>query len=153
MRLLKGYLSILDFLSTDLAAKQMYSFMSNPRLKKLRAFENTVLDESAKGNITFNDFNICTYTWGEESDKVALMIHGWEGQAGNFGGLVPLLLENGYQVIAFDAPSHGYSSKGKTNMFHFVEVIETFITQRTPNPNYKPFFWQCNSSSSNSKQT
>lgn len=110
----------------------MFSFMSNPRINKLRDFENNILDQSVKGSISYKDFNICTYTWGLESKKVALMIHGWEGQAGNFGGLVPLLLEKGYQIIAFDAPSHGNSSKGKTNMFDFVEIIESFIAKRTP---------------------
>lgn len=110
----------------------MFSFMSSPKINKLREFEKKVLDQSAKGSVTFKEFNICTYTWGKESEKVALMIHGWEGQAGNFGGLVPLLLEKGYQVIAFDAPSHGNSSKGKTDMFDFVEIIDSFLAQKTP---------------------
>ncbi|OEK04983.1 alpha/beta fold hydrolase [Roseivirga misakiensis] len=132
MFLLKGYLSLLQLISPKLAAKQMFNFMSNPRIIKLRDFENEILDRSKKETVRFKSFDIQSYTWGDESDKVAMLIHGWEGQAGNFGGLIDPLLAKGYRVIAFDAPSHGYSSKGKTNMFDFVEIIDSFMVKIKP---------------------
>ncbi|MFY0592365.1 alpha/beta fold hydrolase [Roseivirga sp.] len=132
MLFLKAYLSILQFISPKLAAKQMFSFMSNPRISKLRDFENEILEQSDKKFIRFKDFDIQTYTWGKTSSKVAMLVHGWEGQAGNFGGLVDLLLEKGFKVVAFDAPAHGHSSKGSTNMFDFVEIIDSFIIKTNP---------------------
>lgn len=59
--------------------------------------------------------------------KKILLIHGWEGQAGNFADLVEQLLEEDYCIYAFDGPSHGYSSTGKTNMFEFTELVRTLI--------------------------
>ncbi|NJK83035.1 MAG: alpha/beta hydrolase [Saprospiraceae bacterium] len=56
-----------------------------------------------------------------------LLIHGWEGQAGNFADLVQKLLEQDYTVYAFDAPSHGFSSKGKTSLFEFTELVGILI--------------------------
>ncbi len=36
-------------------------------------------------------------------------------------------MENGYTVHSFDAPSHGFSSKGSTSLFDFSALVETFI--------------------------
>ena len=132
MKLLRAYLATLDRIAPAFAARAVYKVMSNPRVKKLREFENEVLDLSTKSTVPFNGFDIQTYTWGAPSNQTALMVHGWEGQAGNFGGIVPLLLERGYQVVAFDAPSHGHSSKGQTNMFDFIETVSRFIRTHEP---------------------
>ena len=132
MKLLRAYLATLDRIAPALAARTVYKVMSNPRVKKLREFENEVLDLSTKTTIPFNGFDIQTYTWGKPAGKTALMVHGWEGQAGNFGGIVPLLLERGYRVVAFDAPSHGHSSKGQTNMFDFIATVSNFIRNYEP---------------------
>lgn len=133
MKLLRIYLSVLDLIAPSFAAKKVYNVMSNPRVRKLREFENEILELSHRKTLTFRDFNIQTYTWGDSEDKTALLVHGWEGQAGNFGGIIPLLLEKGYRVISFDAPSHGYSSKGQTNMFDFIETVSLFLKEHRPN--------------------
>ncbi|MBO3697755.1 alpha/beta fold hydrolase [Roseivirga sp. E12] len=132
MKLLKAYLSFLDTFAPTIAAKKVYKVMSNPRIKKLRDFENEVLDQSIKKTIRFNKFDIQTYYWGVLDRPVALLVHGWEGQAGNFGGIVPTLLKKGYQVISFDAPSHGYSSKGPTNMFEYIELVSELFREHQP---------------------
>lgn len=132
MKLLRAYLSFLDTFAPSLAAKHVYRVMSNPRIKKLRGFENEVLDQSVKSTIKFNQFDIQTYQWGKDSKRIALLVHGWEGQAGNFGGIVPLLLEKGFQVISFDAPSHGYSSKGATNLFEYMALVSQLIREHAP---------------------
>ncbi len=132
MKLLKAYLSFLDTFAPSIAAKRVYEVMSNPRIKKLRDFENEVLDKALKKTIRFNQFEIQTYQWGSLEDKTAFLVHGWEGQAGNFGGVVPVLLEKGYKVISFDAPAHGYSSKGATNMFEYIALVSQLIREHQP---------------------
>lgn len=132
MKLLRAYLSFLDAVAPSLAAKQVYKVMSNPRIQKLRAFENEVLDQAVKSKIKYKQFDIQTYQWGNSSKPTALLVHGWEGQAGNFGGVVPLLLEKGFQVISFDAPSHGYSSKGSTNMFEYIALVSQLVRDYAP---------------------
>ncbi len=132
MKLLRAYLSFLDTVAPSLAAKQVYRVMSNPRVKKLRAFENEVLDQATRAIIKYGKFNIQTYAWGDSSERTALLVHGWEGQAGNFGGIVPLLLKKGYQVISFDAPSHGHSSKGSTNLFQYIGLVSQLMSEHKP---------------------
>ena len=132
MKFLRAYLSFLDAVAPSLAAKKVYQVMSNPRIKKLRNFETEVLDQSVKITMKFKQFDIQTYHWGRASNRKALLVHGWEGQAGNFGGVVPLLLEKGFQVISFDAPSHGYSSKGHTNLFEYMALVSHLVREHEP---------------------
>jgi predicted alpha/beta hydrolase family esterase len=106
--------------------------MSNPRVKKLRAFEDKILDKAKQECIKFKTFDIKTYAWGNPKHKVALLIHGWEGQAGNFGAMVDILLAKNYYIIAFDGPAHGRSSKGNTNMFEFSELAAVFLHKYKP---------------------
>jgi pimeloyl-ACP methyl ester carboxylesterase len=103
-----------------------YNQLTNPQIKKLRPNEMIVLDKSEKETLKFQDFDIQLYTWQGGDNKV-LLIHGWEGQAGNFADLVEKLIEQNYTIYAFDAPSHGFSSKGRTSLFEFTELVGLLI--------------------------
>ncbi|MBN4081707.1 alpha/beta fold hydrolase [bacterium AH-315-C07] len=106
--------------------------MSNPRVRKLRDFEEIILDNSRKERVQFKNFDIQTYRWGDSENRLVFLIHGWEGQAGNLAALVDLLLQKKYQVVAFDAPSHGKSSNGKTYMFEFAEFVSIMLKEYHP---------------------
>lgn len=45
--------------------------------------------------------------WLNGSGPMVLLVHGWERDHFAMGGLVPPLLEAGYQVAALDLPAHG----------------------------------------------
>lgn len=122
----KSIVKILSRLFPNQIVNFAYQQLTNPQIKKLRPQEIEVLDRSQKEILKFQNFDIQLYTWKGGLDKV-LLIHGWEGQAGNFADLVQLLLERKYTVYAFDAPSHGYSSRGKTSLFEFTELVGTLI--------------------------
>lgn len=100
--------------------------MRNPKVKKLRNNEEMVLDMAEKKQLDFEGFKVMTYTW-KGGDKRILLIHGWEGQAGNFSDIVLRLHEIGYTVYAFDAPSHGHSSSGDTSPFQFAALTGYLI--------------------------
>ncbi len=114
--------SIFPSAFTELA----YKNLTSPQVKKLRDNELEVLNKSQRKDISFKDFTISTYTWDGEGDRV-LLVHGWEGQAGNFSDLVLKLIEANFKVYAFDAPSHGYSSQGQTSFFEFIELTASLI--------------------------
>ncbi len=123
---MKQIFKILDFFAPGMASKIAYRFMSNPRVRKLRGFEEDILAKSTQNRISFKEFQVQSYAWGKEGNPIALLVHGWEGQSGNFGNLIDLLIKKGYQIVAYDAPSHGKSSKGATSMFEYTD----FITER-----------------------
>lgn len=108
--------------------KVAYDKLSNPQIRKLRENELLILKQSKSTVLDFEGFKIKIYEWGEEGEEV-LLIHGWEGQAGNFSDLINKLLEKGFKVIAFDGPSHGFSSKGKTSLLEFSALVGELISK------------------------
>lgn len=107
-------------------AARAYRQLTQPQVRKLREHELTVLDRAQKTRIPFQSFEIQLYQWGEGGEPI-LLIHGWEGQAGNFADWIDPLLRAGFMVHAFDAPSHGFSSRGGASLFEFGQLVETLI--------------------------
>ncbi len=105
-----------------------YNQLTNPQVRKLRENELAILERADKEKYVFKSFKIQLYTWKGGDNKV-LLIHGWEGQAGNFSDIIERLLESRYTVYSFDAPSHGFSSKGRTSFFEFSELVGILISK------------------------
>ncbi|MEO1260205.1 MAG: alpha/beta fold hydrolase [Bacteroidota bacterium] len=122
----KSVIKIISTLFPGFMVKKAYEQLSNPQVRKLREHEIRVLDQAHKETVIFKGFKIQTYFW-KGGDKKVLLVHGWEGQAGNFSDLIEKLLKNNYTVYAFDGPSHGFSSKGKTSLFEFTELVGVMI--------------------------
>lgn len=108
--------------------KFAYDQLTNPQVRKLRDRELKVLDQAVQGNFEFKGFKIKTYHW-QGGDQEVFLVHGWEGQAGNFSDLIVRLLAEGYSVRAFDGPSHGFSSRGKTSLFEFTELVGVLLKE------------------------
>ena len=130
---MKIIIQTLQLFSPNLVSKVAYKFMSNPRIRKLRDSEEKVLSKSIMEKVEYKSFQIQKYQWGNKNHKTALLIHGWEGQAGNFAAIVDILVQKKYRVVAFDALAHGKSSMAKTTMFEFAEFLESQFTILNPN--------------------
>lgn len=122
----KNIIRIASTLFPNAITSFAYNQLTNPQVRKLRDNELNTLDKSEKESFKFKGFDIQLYTW-TGGEKEILLIHGWEGQAGNFSDLIELLLEDGYTVHSFDGPSHGFSSKGGTSLFEFAELVGVLI--------------------------
>jgi esterase/lipase len=105
-----------------------YKHLTNPQIMKLRTHEMETLNKAQKESIIFKEFRIQTYKWGEGKHRV-LMVHGWEGQAGNFSDIIEMLLKEDFTVYSFDGPSHGFSSRGPTSLFQFTDLVGHLINQ------------------------
>jgi len=123
---------ILSTLFPGLMTQMAYKSLTSPQIRKLRENELEVLDKANKERIAFQGFEIQTYSWGSSEGETILLIHGWEGQAGNFSDLVEKLVEAEYFVVAFDGPSHGFSSQGPTSLFEFSELAAEMIRRYQP---------------------
>ena len=117
----------LDRFFPRMLARRGYHYMSNPNIRKLRDFEEEVLARAVQHRMDFKQFEIQCYRWGNPYRPVVLLVHGWEGQAGNFGALVDVLLEKKYCVVAYDGPAHGKSSISPTSMFELGELAGVMI--------------------------
>lgn len=119
-------IGVLSGLFPELFTRIAYDRLTNPQLSRLRENEQQVLNQALQDNLSFGGFRIRTYHWPGAGDPV-LLIHGWEGQAGNFSDLVACLRQQGFDVHAFDAPAHGHSSRGRTSPFEFAELVAELL--------------------------
>ena len=71
------------------------------------------------------------YTWGQGS-TVVLLVHGWRSRASRLGRLITGLLEAGHTIVSFDAPGHGESGKGASNVLEWADVIRELEAQHGP---------------------
>jgi len=122
----KKIINIASNIFPALFTKFAYNQLTNPQIKKLRANELITLNKSEQNDFLFKNFKIKTYKWDNGGEAI-LLIHGWEGQAGNFADLIEKLIKKGYTIFSFDGPSHGFSSKGKTSLFDFSELVAVLI--------------------------
>lgn len=123
-------LPTLESISPRLVAKLGYRAFNNPQVKKYRPFEKAINDQAEKSFMDFQGGKIARYTWGE-GEKTALLVHGWEGRASNFGQVIPRLLEKGYRVIGFDAPGHGQSGRAKNPFKTFLALIHYMLQEES----------------------
>lgn len=127
----KAFVNALSHVLPGLMVKIAYKHLTNPQIKKLREQELEVLDKAEKTILEFKGFQIQNYCW-PGGDKTILLIHGWEGQAGNFSSIIAPLNTAGYTVYAFDGPSHGFSSVGQTSLFEFTQLVGDLIKKHQP---------------------
>ncbi len=126
---MKTLFRILETLAPSYVANKAYQNLTNPQSHKLRDFEESVLNQAEKGTRKFKHFEIATYKWGF-GPKEALLVHGWEGRTGNFAAIIPHLVDMGYTVHAFDAPSHGASTKAATSLFDYGDLVLEYLANR-----------------------
>jgi pimeloyl-ACP methyl ester carboxylesterase len=124
----KQIVSLVSKLFPRLIANFAYKQLTNPQVHKLRSHELEIIAKATTTDFHFKGFNIKTYRWGNGKTPI-LLVHGWEGQAGNFCELIHTLLERDFTIYSFDGPSHGFSSKGETSLFEFTELVGELINK------------------------
>lgn len=124
-RTLSLALNTLSIFSPDLSASHALELFTKTRYKNSK--RRGVFADIEPDILSLEGENIAIYCFAAENKNAptALLVHGWEGQASDYYKVVPKLAKAGINVVAFDGPAHGLSSGSSSNMFHFIEVIES----------------------------
>jgi pimeloyl-ACP methyl ester carboxylesterase len=97
------------------AAEALQEFLRPQRAVRNLKREEAILDQAEVSRIVITpgteneEEDIAVYRWGNGERRI-LLVHGWAGKAAQFFALIGTLRENGFSVVAFDAPAHGNSS-------------------------------------------
>jgi len=74
---------------------------------------------------TIDGARIWSAQWGTDAPGVpVLLLHGGEGNSNYFGHLVPMLVQNGYRVIAIDSRGHGRSTRTDTPLTYHLMAAD-----------------------------
>jgi pimeloyl-ACP methyl ester carboxylesterase len=110
-------------IAPSLAHKYFIHLFYTPFKYKTPEKEKELIKTAHEFSVTVNDKRIQAYRWGTMGPKI-LLVHGWAGRAGQFRGIIPALLANGYQCVAFDGPAHGRSEGKQTTPVEFADTIK-----------------------------
>lgn len=75
--------------------------------------------------------DVVVWEWGS-GDRTVLLVHGWAGRGLQLGMMVASLLQQGFRVVAFDAPAHGESPGRTSSLLHFIDAMAAVAQARGP---------------------
>ena len=101
-----------------LAANMAHLFLTPRRLPK-KKWEVDTLAGAEKVQL---ENGLQGLRWGTQG-KTVLLMHGWESRSTHMITLVAPLIQQGFQVLAIDAPMHGESQGQKSNPVEFANSI------------------------------
>ena len=105
-------------LTGRLACKLWYQTTRYP----VPAYEKKALQDAAVKREDINGVDITSYSWGCTGAPV-LFVHGWNGRGTQLASFVKPLINSGFRILALDAPAHGQSPGGHTNIYEIASVV------------------------------
>ena len=112
--------AISPFIASRFAARLFLTPFKYKIPEREKDMEANTTQESI--NVPAINREIVVYHYGDSKKKI-LLIHGWSGTGTQMALIAKELVEQGYEIISFDAPAHG-KAPGKISMMpFFIESI------------------------------
>ncbi|MBL0124486.1 MAG: alpha/beta fold hydrolase [Betaproteobacteria bacterium] len=119
--ILKHALRAVAVFSPGLAAHLSLKIMRMPPKARPKPRHRALVASAARFELNINGLPAHGYAWG--AGPAVIFCHGWCADASWFAPYVVELNQRGFQVVAFDAPGHGLTARGPTDMFGFAACI------------------------------
>lgn len=131
IKLIGSYLNVLSYVSADYAANKALHIFSKPRKGKITPKQKAFLNSAQKEILHYDDLKIATYHW--QGDKATiLLVHGWESNSARWKRKIDSFTNEGFNVIALDAPAHGASGSNLFNALLYSEFINVVAKKYQP---------------------
>lgn len=125
------YLNLIAVFSTKRAAKIGLNIFCTIRKGKVLPSQKAFLDPAKLELEQVGTHQIQSYRWAGSGDTVLLM-HGWESNTHRWRNLIKKLQEHQFNIIAFDAPAHGYSSGNRLHVPLYAEASRYLLNKYQP---------------------
>lgn len=111
----KSKIKTISILSKRKAAEKAFKLFCTPYSGKPKRKAPAIFHAGKKITVEINKLTIRGWEWLPEkyTTKSVLIVHGFDSCSYKFDKYIKLLLQEGFRVLAFDAPGHGISD-GKT---------------------------------------
>lgn len=121
---LKLFFSISSHITPFIAVRVAEKLFTTPFHSKRRDVEHEMLESAERFLIPMGKSRQLTgYRWGEKTDPVILLIHGWTATATCFINFIDPLLSKGYQVISYDAIAHGETAGVSVSLTEWADTV------------------------------
>jgi pimeloyl-ACP methyl ester carboxylesterase len=119
LQAIKFGLNTLAKFNPAFAAQIAYKLFITPQKTNYQP-TSAQLEVIARGQ-KLNINGLCATVWGQ--GRTVLLHHGWQRSRHNMTGFVAPLLEQGFCVVALDAPAHGDSPGRRMSPFAYAQVV------------------------------
>lgn len=113
---------ILSVLSNKKAAELALELFSTPQFRYNKPLPK-VFEESEKLEFKHYGETVTGYRWNRGGHRRVLIVHGFNSSVAKFDRYIKPLMKKGYEVLAFDAPAHGFSTGKTLNAAVFRDMI------------------------------
>ena len=124
-------LNATSFISSKYASNKALKLFATPRKGSYISQQEAVIDSAVVETLIYENLNIKTYRWAGRN-KTILLAHGWESNASRWDYLLEDFKAQDYNIIALDAPAHGYSEGKRFNAILYSEFINVVIQKFKP---------------------
>jgi pimeloyl-ACP methyl ester carboxylesterase len=124
-------LSSLYLVNPDKALLKAYELFSSPRKGKVRPEQEVFLNKAKSTAIEHDSKTIQTYHW-KGSGKTVILIHGWDSNTHRWKDLIEDLQKKDFNIVAFDAPAHGYSEGKLLNVLIYSKCLDQLLSLYQP---------------------
>ena len=132
-RLAIGYIQtkfkLISAVSKKKAAEKAFVIFGTPFMKSVR---KGPVKNAEIIHFHFKQKKMNGYRWNHPKTKKVLILHGFGSAAHKFEDYATLLVAQGFEVLAFDAPAHGNSEGDTTNAIEYSEMIKQIMEQFGP---------------------
>ena len=127
-----AYFNILALFSKKAAAEKALTLFCTPRKGKVLPIQEDFLEKAKDQLVTIGGMELQTYRWPGKKERV-MLLHGWESNTFRWRNLIKLLIQEGFDIVAFDAPAHGKSSGEILNVILYAECVDHIKKLYHPN--------------------
>jgi pimeloyl-ACP methyl ester carboxylesterase len=131
LKLFVAALQVVDRLAPAAATQLMLSKFVSPRRKPDCDYTSRLPAGARRVVVDHNQTALTAWAWGETGPAL-LVVHGWESHTGRMLPLIKPLVEQGYRVVALDAPGHGMSPAAQTDLLDVSYAVEAALAQHGP---------------------
>lgn len=125
------YFNIASLVAPKKTADTAFHLFCTVRKGRVLPQQKGYLDNAKFEMLQIADHAIQTYRWPGSKETV-LLVHGWESNSFRWRNLIEKLQANDYNIMAFDAPAHGYSSGKILYVPLYAQVLQHVLEKYRP---------------------
>ncbi len=125
----------LSKISKKIAARKAFKLFCTPFFKG--STQKSIVPGTAEPlQFELDGLAVRGFRWNKGGKEQVLILHGFSSSISNFYHYVLPLIENGFEVLAFDAPAHGASEGKQINAVVYANMIKKVNQLYGPIQNY-----------------
>ena len=126
-------IKMMDIISTKITLRILEYFFYKPVKFNVPQRERKFISKSAISTMSMSrlEADVEIYRMEAEGERV-LLVHGWNGRAGQFHAIAQSCHDAGLDVTALDLPGHGKSDDRHTALPEFVDAIAEIYAHHGP---------------------